>query len=189
MRYEKSYRMVGTELSIEYSAYEWQWTASSNLRKAISSVVTHSWPAERGIDNMLVTLVVAGVEDADALGNNALFKDGEARRATGGNFGFRMNESLALGMVKPELAEVGTEIEIEILGKNYPQPLCRKSVRSEAGEAQRCQRRQRLAGAASVVLCASRCTDRCARSSIAIASNASAPAVITLRRRPAQCPT
>ena len=31
-----------------------------------------------------------------------------------------MNESLALGMVRPDLAEVGTELEIEILGKNYP---------------------------------------------------------------------
>ena len=68
------------------------------------------------------------MEDADALGNNALFKDGEViGRATGGNFGFRMNESLALGMVKPELAEPGTEIEIEILGKNYPATVVQES--------------------------------------------------------------
>jgi dimethylglycine dehydrogenase len=70
---------------------------------------------------MLVTLIVAGVGDADALGNNALLKNGEVvGRATGGGFGFRINESLALGMVRPELAAVGTELEIEILGKNYP---------------------------------------------------------------------
>jgi dimethylglycine dehydrogenase len=76
---------------------------------------------QKGISNLLVTLVIAGVSDADALGNNALLKDGEViGRATGGGYGFRIGESLALGMVRPDLAEVGTELEIEILGKNYP---------------------------------------------------------------------
>ena len=70
---------------------------------------------------MLVTLEVAGVEDADALGNNALTKDGElVGRATGGNYGFRIGKSLALGMVRPNLASVGTTLDIEILGRNYP---------------------------------------------------------------------
>ena len=69
----------------------------------------------------MVALTVADVEDADALGNNALLKNGEVvGRATGGGFGFRLNESLALGMVRPDLAQVGTELEIKILGKNYP---------------------------------------------------------------------
>jgi dimethylglycine dehydrogenase len=60
------------------------------------------------------------VQDADALGNNALFRNGELiGRATGGGFGFRVNKSLALGMVRPELADPGTELEIDILGKTY----------------------------------------------------------------------
>ena len=33
-------------------------------------------------------------------------------RATGGDFGFRLNKSLALGMVKPDLAKVGQDLEI-----------------------------------------------------------------------------
>jgi dimethylglycine dehydrogenase len=49
-----------------------------------------------------------------------LLKDGAViGRATGGGFGFRLNESLALGMVRPDLATPGTELEIEILGENY----------------------------------------------------------------------
>jgi dimethylglycine dehydrogenase len=40
-------------------------------------------------------------------------------RATGGGFGFRINKSLALGMVRPEYSEPGTELEIDILGKNF----------------------------------------------------------------------
>jgi len=122
MRYEKSYRMVGTELSIEYSAYE---SAMDRFIKAdkgdfLGRDALLAWK-ERGHANMLVTLEVHDVEDADALGNNALTKDGELiGRATGGGYGFRLGKSLALGMVGPELAEPGTELEIEILGRQFP---------------------------------------------------------------------
>lgn len=121
MRLEKSYRMVGTELSIEYSIFESAMDRFVKLDKGdfLGRDNLLAWQ-ERGIDNLLVTLVVDGVTDADALGNNALVKDGEVvGRATGGGFGFRLNESLALGMVRPDLADVGTELEIEILGRNY----------------------------------------------------------------------
>jgi dimethylglycine dehydrogenase len=121
MRIEKSYRMVGTELSIEYSAYE---SAMDRFIKAdkgdfIGRDALLEWQ-ERGVDNLLVTMEVHGVDDADALGNNALSKDGALiGRATGGGYGFRVGKSLALGMVSPEYAEPGTEISIEILGKDF----------------------------------------------------------------------
>jgi dimethylglycine dehydrogenase len=121
MRLEKSYRMVGTELSIEYSVFESAMDRFVKLDKGdfLGRDALIAWQ-EAGINNMLVTLVVSGVENADALGNNALLKDGAiVGRATGGGFGFRINESLALGMVRPDLAEPGTSLEIEILGKNY----------------------------------------------------------------------
>ena len=121
MRLEKSYRMVGTELSIEYSAYE---SAMDRFVKPdkgdfLGRDALLAWE-KTGRQNRLATLEVHDVEDADALGNNALLKDGElVGRATGGGFGFRVNKSLALGMVRPDLAEPGTQVEIEILGKTY----------------------------------------------------------------------
>jgi len=121
MRLEKSYRMVGTELSIEYSAYESAMDRFVHPDKGdfLGRDGLLAW-REAGLKNLLVTLNVIGVEDADVLGNNALHKNGElVGRATGGGFGFRINRSLALGMVKPELAEVGTELKIDILGKTY----------------------------------------------------------------------
>jgi len=121
MRLEKSYRMVGTELSIEYSVFESAMDRFVKLDKGdfLGRDALLAWQAA-GTRNRLVTMVVAGVDDADALGNNALLKDGEViGRATGGGFGFRINESVALGMVRPDLAEPGTELEIEILGKSY----------------------------------------------------------------------
>jgi dimethylglycine dehydrogenase len=121
MRLEKSYRMVGTELSIEYSAYE---SAMDRFVKPdkgdfLGRDALLAWK-EAGMSNRLVTLEVHDVDDADALGNNALLKDGElVGRATGGGYGFRIGKSLALGMVKPELAEHGSRLEIEILGKSH----------------------------------------------------------------------
>jgi len=122
MRFEKSYRMVGAELSIEYSAYE---SAMDRFIKPdkgdfLGRDALLAWK-ERGHENVLVTLEVHDVEDADALGNNALTKDGKLiGRATGGGYGFRLGKSLALGMVDPQFAEEGTTFEIEILGKIHP---------------------------------------------------------------------
>ena len=36
-------------------------------------------------------------------------------RATSGGFGFRLDKSLAMAMVRPDLAEIGTSLEIDIL--------------------------------------------------------------------------
>ena len=121
MRLEKSYRMVGTELSIEYSAYE---SAMDRFVKPDKGDFLGRdallASREAGMSNRLVTLEVHDVDDADALGNNALLKDGElVGRATGGGFGFRIGKSLALGMVKPALAEPCSQLEIEILGKSH----------------------------------------------------------------------
>ena len=118
MRLEKSYRMVGTELSIEYAALESGLGRFVHLNKGdfIGRDALHRW-MERGFSNRLVTLEVHDVSDADALGNNPIFAGGElVGRATGGSYGFRVGKSLALAMVRPELAEAGTTLEMDILG-------------------------------------------------------------------------
>jgi dimethylglycine dehydrogenase len=122
LRVEKSYRLIGSELSIEYAAYE------SGLERFvypdkgdfIGRDALLAW-RERGFANQFVTLEVHDVTDADALGNNPLYADGQlVGRATGGNYGFRLEKSLALAMVRPELAKPGTELEMIILGHRYP---------------------------------------------------------------------
>lgn len=121
MRLEKSYRMVGTELSIEYSAYESAMDRFIHPDKGefLGRDGLLAWE-ERGRSNRLVTLEVADVEDADALGNNALTLNGElVGRATSGGYGFRTGKSLALGMVSPDHAESGVELSIEILGRQF----------------------------------------------------------------------
>ena len=58
--------------------------------------------------------------DADARGSEAIYKDGKViGRATSGGYGWRCGKSLALGFVQIDLAVIGTELEIEILGEKY----------------------------------------------------------------------
>jgi dimethylglycine dehydrogenase len=71
-----------------------------------------------GVPHRFVTLEVHGVTDADPLGNEPLFADGVLiGRATAGYYGHGLGKSLALAYVKPPYAEVGSAMEIEILGE------------------------------------------------------------------------
>jgi len=120
---EKSYRLVPRELSIEYSAYE------SGLDRFVhpnkgqflgrDAVVAGR---DKGLNWNFVTMEVHGITDtdSDARGSEPIYANGKLiGRATNGGFGFRVNKSLALGMVRPEFAAVGTELEIKILGKIF----------------------------------------------------------------------
>ena len=118
LRIEKSYRLVGTELSIEYAAYEsgLQRFVHPNKGDFIGRDALVKWQQE-GFDWKFATFEVQDTTDADPLGNNPIFYQGKpVGRATGGNFGFRVNKSIALGMVRPDYAEIGNELEMDILG-------------------------------------------------------------------------
>lgn len=120
---EKSYRLVPRELSIEYSAYE------SGLDRFVhpnkgqflgrDALVAGR---EKGLNWNFVTMEVHGVTDADSdtRGSEPIYSKGRlAGRATNGGFGWRVNKSLALGMVRPEFATLDTELEIKILDKMF----------------------------------------------------------------------
>jgi dimethylglycine dehydrogenase len=121
MRLEKSYKMPGAELSIEYAALESGVDRFISKKKEdyLNKAGLDAWK-EKGFDNQLVTLEVHDIEDADPVGNNAIYYNGElAGRATSGGYGFRTQKSLALAMLRPSLAVEGQEVEIDILGKNH----------------------------------------------------------------------
>ena len=48
-------------------------------------------------------------------------------RATGGEYGFRLDKSIALAMVKPDLANVGEKLKVDILGKMYEATILEES--------------------------------------------------------------
>jgi len=122
LRIEKSYRLVGTELSIEYAAFEsgLQRFVHPNKGDFVGRDALVAWQ-QRGFANHFVTLEVGEITDADAIGNEPLFKNGEmVGRATAGGYGWRVGKSLALGFVTPELAAEGTELEIDVIGQMKP---------------------------------------------------------------------
>ena len=121
MALEKSYRLVGREMSIEYSAFE------SGLDRFVypskgqflGRDALLQWRA-RGSKNRIVTLEVLQPSDADVRGSEPIIHDGElAGRATSGGFGWRVQKSLALAMVRPDLGEVGQRLKVSILGRPY----------------------------------------------------------------------
>ena len=118
LRIEKSYKLIGTELSIEYAGYESGIGRFIHPNKGsfIGRDSLVEW-REKGFENTFVTMEVHDVKDADALGNNPIYSNGKVvGRATGGNYGFRVQKSLALGMVGPEYSEAGTKLQMDILG-------------------------------------------------------------------------
>ena len=120
---EKSYRLVPRELSIEYNAYE------SGLDRFVhpnkGQFIGRDALVEakqKGLGWNFITMEVHGVGDgdSDARGSEPLYRKGQLiGRATNGGYGFRVNKSLALGMVHPDCSAIGTELEIKILGKLF----------------------------------------------------------------------
>ena len=130
MRLEKSYRLVGTEMSIEYSAYEsglHRFVSTKKNGDFIGRAGLEAWEA-KGAENAFVTLKVHDTVDADAIGGNPIYQDGTlVGRCTSGGYGFRLGYSIALAMVKPELAEIGTMFDIDILGQSYKAEIVEES--------------------------------------------------------------
>ena len=118
MRLEKSYRLVGTELSIEYAALESGLHRFVHLNKGdFKGRQKLSQWQEAGFENKMVTLEVHNTIDADAIGGNPIrLADGNViGRATSGGYGFRLNKSLALAMIRPDLTNVGTKLMVDVL--------------------------------------------------------------------------
>jgi dimethylglycine dehydrogenase len=121
MAVEKSYRLIGRELSIEYAALEsgLDRFVHPNKGQFLGRDALVEW-RERGFRNRFVTLELHDVTDADARGSEPILHKGEmVGRCTSGAYGWRVGKSLALGMVRPDLGEAGQELDVTILGRNH----------------------------------------------------------------------
>jgi dimethylglycine dehydrogenase len=119
LRLEKSYKLIGRELSIEYAALESGLERFVDFDKGpfLGRDALIAWEG-KGFENKLVTLEVQGVTDADARGSEPVMKHGAMiGRSTSGGYGWRVGKSLAIAMVKPEFSNVGGEVDVRILGE------------------------------------------------------------------------
>jgi dimethylglycine dehydrogenase len=119
LRLEKSYKLIGRELSIEYAALESSLERFVDLDKGpfLGRDALIAWKS-KGFENKLVTLEVQGVTDADARGSEPVMRNGAMiGRTTSGGYGWRTGKSLAMAMVKPEFSHIGDEVHVRILGE------------------------------------------------------------------------
>ena len=121
MALEKSYKLIPRELSVEYSAFESGLDRFVSLKKPdfYGREALLAW-RDAGLSNSLVTMEVHGVTNADARGSEPIFAGGEiVGRVTSAGYGWRVGKSLALAMVRPDLAKPGAEFDIMILGHRH----------------------------------------------------------------------
>ncbi len=119
LRIEKGYRAWKGDLSTDYSMLE------GGLERFIKLDKPQDFPGkaaiqsekQRGAAKRFVTLIVdAG--DCDAPYMSTLSHGGEVvGETTSGAYGHRIGASIALGMVRADLAVAGTELQITIFGK------------------------------------------------------------------------
>ena len=121
MAVEKSYRNMGRELSIEYNAYESGLDRFIRPEKPFIGRDALLAYKERGLKWNFATLIVEGASDVDARGSEAIYSEaGElVGRVTSGGYGWRIGKSVALAMLKPEYAVIGSRVKIRILGTLY----------------------------------------------------------------------
>ncbi len=128
LRIEKGYRAWKGDLSTDYSLLEGGLERFVKLDKpqdfrGKAAILNEK---QQGPKKSFVTLIVeAG--DADAPYMSCIWHDGQiVGETTSGAWGYRVNASVALGMVRPDLAVPGTELEVEIYGQK-----CRAVVQED----------------------------------------------------------
>ena len=119
LRIEKGYRAWKGDLSTDYSMLQ------GGLDRFIKLDKPQDFPGkaaiqsekQQGVSKRFCTLIVdAG--DADAPYMSCIWHNGEiVGETTSGAYGYRVGASIALGMIRPDLAVPGTEVEIEIYGQ------------------------------------------------------------------------
>ncbi|MEM6303435.1 MAG: FAD-dependent oxidoreductase [Pseudomonadota bacterium] len=122
MRIEKGYRTWKGDLSSDYSMLEAgldRWVKFDKPQDFPGKAALQS-ERQQGSKKRFVTLVVDAPE-ADAPYMSTVWSgDTVVGETTSGDWGYRVNKSIALGMVKAELAEPGSTLEVEIFGKRCP---------------------------------------------------------------------
>jgi len=128
LRIEKGYRAWKGDLSTDYSLFEGGLDRFVKLDKPqdFSGKAALMAEKQQGSKKRFVTLLVeAG--DCDAPYMSCLWHGDEiVGETTSGAWGYRVNASVALGMVRADLAVPGTELEVEIYGEK-----CRAVVQED----------------------------------------------------------
>ncbi|MCY4335649.1 MAG: FAD-dependent oxidoreductase [Litoreibacter sp.] len=129
MRIEKGYRTWKGDLSTDYTLLEGGLNRFLRLNKEQDFIGKAALGNEmqQGPKKGFVTMVVEA-NGADAPYMSPVWHGDEiVGETTSGDWGYRVNKSIALGVVKIEAAKPGTELQVEIFGQK-----CRAVVQEDA---------------------------------------------------------
>jgi len=120
LRLEKGYRAWKGDLSTDYTLLQGGLDRFIRWEKAFKGKPALENERQQGVTKRFATLTVdAGACDAPYMAT--IWKDGQiVGEVTSGGWGYRVNASIALGMIRPDLATPGTEVLIDIFGDKRP---------------------------------------------------------------------
>jgi dimethylglycine dehydrogenase len=128
MRIEKGYRAWKGDLSTDYTLLE------GGLDRFVKLDKPQDFPGKAAMQlekqagskkRFVIMTVDAGDQDAPYM--STVWHDGAVvGETTSGDWGYRVNSSVALGMIRADLAVPGTEVEIDIFGK-----MCKATVQPD----------------------------------------------------------
>ena len=112
LRQEKSYRAFGNELGRDASPLEAALDRFVDLKKEFQGKAAM---LALGIRSKCCTLLIDGPPDTDPWGKEALVRDGEkVGRLTSGGWSVAFGKQIGMGYVRPDLAEVGTRLQVRM---------------------------------------------------------------------------
>ncbi len=119
LRLEKGYRAWKGDLSTDYSLLEGGLDRFIKWDKEFPGKAALLAEKQRGSTKKFATLIVeAG--DYDAPYMSTLWHDGQVvGETTSGGWGYRVNASIALGMLRTDLTVPGTKLHVEIFGEMH----------------------------------------------------------------------
>jgi dimethylglycine dehydrogenase len=113
LRQEKSYRAFGTELGRDATPLEAGLDRFVDLSK---DFLGKEAMLATGIRSKCVTLLIDGPSDTDPWGKEALLLNGEKiGRLTSGGWSVAFGKQIGMGYVRPDLAAVGTRLQVRML--------------------------------------------------------------------------
>ncbi len=119
MRLEKAWGAWGLEFRPDFNAIESGMDAFINWNKEFVGKQATLGFIQEGVARRLVTLAIDTAIDVSL--DEAILKNGEAvGYISSGGYAHHVGKSLAMGYVKSEHAEAGSELEVEILGEFFP---------------------------------------------------------------------
>ncbi|PTM78572.1 glycine cleavage system aminomethyltransferase T [Cereibacter johrii] len=117
LRQEKSYRAFGNELGRDATPMEAGLDRFIDLGKDFQGKEAM---LATGIRSKCVTLLIDGPADADPWGKEALLLNGEkVGRLTSGGWSVAFGKQIGMGYVRPDLAEVGTKLQLRMFRETY----------------------------------------------------------------------